>query len=36
MVLAQDKQFMKAAIDFIENTLLIAEILRLLPNSLVP
>ncbi|EGD92510.1 hypothetical protein TESG_00083 [Trichophyton tonsurans CBS 112818] len=34
--LAQDKQFMKAAIDFIENTLLIAEILRLLPNSLVP
>lgn len=35
-MLAQDKQFMKAAIDFIENTLLISEILRLLPSPLVP
>ncbi|KAM5508773.1 hypothetical protein McanMca71_000745 [Microsporum canis] len=34
--LAQNKEFMKAAVDFIENTLLIAEIIRLLPSSIAP
>jgi len=33
---AQNKIFLKSAIDFIEKTLLIAEVVRLLPSSIAP
>ena len=34
--IAQDRVFLKAATDFIESTLLVAEIMRLLPEAIAP